>query len=129
MHLNRVTATKFLGVTIDENLTWGKHLSNILSKISKTIGIMKRLKWFILSKILVILYNSLVLPYLNYSVLNWGSSSVNFDKILLLQKRAVLVISNADYHAHTTNLFKTLKLADSRLIQHEVRKVYVQLHE
>ena len=71
---------------------------------------MKRLKWFILSKFLVILYNSLVLQYLNYSLLNWGSSSVNFDKILLLQKRAVRIISNADYHAHTANLCKTLKL-------------------
>ena len=109
VNLNRITITKFLGVKIDENLTWS-HISDVSNKISKTIGIMNRLKCFIPSEILVILYNSLVLPYLNYSVLTWGSSLANCDRLLLLQKRAVRIISKAGHRDHTANLFANLKL-------------------
>ena len=71
---------------------------------------MNRLKCFIPSEIVVILYNSFVLPYLNYSVLTWGSSLGNCDILLLLQKRAVRIISNAGHRDHTANLFANLKL-------------------
>ena len=110
VNLKCVTITKFLGVSIDENLTWKSHVSEVSSKISKTVGIMNRLKTFIPSDILLILYNSFVLPYLNYSVLTWGSSSVNCDKLLFLQKRAVRIISSAGYRDHTADLFVNLKL-------------------
>ena len=109
VNLNPVTNTKFLGVIIDENLTWKKHVSEISTKLSRTIGILNRLKVFIPRDILVILYNSFVLPYLNYSVLTWFSSSVNCDKLFLLQKRAVRIIVNAGYRDHTANLFAKLK--------------------
>ena len=71
---------------------------------------MIRLKCLIPSEILVILYNSFVLPYLNYSVLTWGSSLANCDRLLLLQKRAVRIISKAGHRDHTANLFANLTL-------------------
>ena len=47
VNLNRVAITKFLGVKIDEHLTWKSHISDVSNKISQTIGIMNRLKCFI----------------------------------------------------------------------------------
>ena len=39
--------TKFLGVLIDENLTWQPHISHISTKISKSIGILYKASPFL----------------------------------------------------------------------------------
>jgi exonuclease III len=109
VNLQKVKSTKFLGIYIDENLNWKSHVDVVSSKISKTIGIMNRLRFFLPKNILITLYNSLVLPYLNYSILTWGGSS-SCDKLLILQKRAVRIIFNAHYRDHTSPLFAELKL-------------------
>ena len=84
--LSHVKITKFLGVTIDENRTWKYHIDELATKISKNVGIINRLKYYLLSRILLTLYNSLVLPYLNYSILTWGSFSSKCNNLLILQK-------------------------------------------
>ena len=48
-------------------------------------------------------YHSLVLPYLNYGVLVWG---ISIHKLLKLQKKAVRLIVNAKFNAHTEPLLK-----------------------
>ena len=42
--LKRVDKTKFLGVTIDKNLTWKNHIDNMSKSISRGVGIMNELK-------------------------------------------------------------------------------------
>ena len=61
--LSRVKTTKFLGLAIDENLTWKKHIDGVTKKISCNIGVMNKIKHFIPERILYSLYCSLVLPY------------------------------------------------------------------
>ena len=46
--LNRVSSTKFLGVIIDENLTWKNHIDAISKTISRNIGMLTKLKHFVL---------------------------------------------------------------------------------
>ena len=74
VELNKVTHTKFLGVEINEHLSWKNHIRDDSSAIAKIIAIINRLRKFIHGYILLTLYNSLVLPYLNYSILTWGGS-------------------------------------------------------
>ena len=57
-------------------------------KISKVLGIMYRLKGIYHKNIFLTLYNSLVVPHLNYCILTWGSKIVNGHKIHILQKKA-----------------------------------------
>ena len=38
--IERENVTKFLGVLIDENLSWKQHINNVSTKISKSIGIL-----------------------------------------------------------------------------------------
>ena len=104
--LVRVKTTKFLGLTIDENLTWKYHIDNITKTISCNIGVMNKLKQFIPGRILYSLYCSLVLPYINYGILVWGSTCKTYiEKILKLQKWALRVISNSHYRSHTSPIF------------------------
>ena len=70
--LKRVDKTKFLGVTIDENLSWKNHIDGITKIISRNIGMINKLKFIIPERILHTLYCTLVLPYINYGILIWG---------------------------------------------------------
>ena len=45
--LDQKTYIKYLGILIDSNLTWKYHISYIKSKISKTIGVIARLRHFV----------------------------------------------------------------------------------
>ena len=52
------------------------------------------------------MYCSLILPYINYGILIWGSASKMYlDKILKLQKWAMRTISHSNYRSHTGPLF------------------------
>ena len=102
----------FLGITVDKHLTWHSHIEKISVKISKSIGIMTRLKKCLPSQTLKIIYSSLVQPYLFYGILVWGS---NINKIEILQKKAVRLIDKAFFLEHTEKIFKKynlLKISD-----------------
>ena len=97
----------YLGIVIDTNLNWKAHISKISLKLSKTIGIMYKLKKFISGDILLTLYNSLLLPHLSYGLLCWKP---RLKDLIKLQKKAVRIISAAKYNAHTDPIFKKLSL-------------------
>jgi hypothetical protein len=104
--LERVEKTKFLGVTIDENLSWKCHIDGISKTISRNIGIINKLKHFIPERILYSLYCTLIIPYVNYGILIWGNTCKTYlEKILKLQKWALRCISNSHYRSHSGPLF------------------------
>ena len=103
--------TKFLGVIIDQNLNFHKHISYIKGKIARTMGILYKAKKIFGRKILLTLYNSFIHPLFMYCVNVWGNApSVYLDPLIKLQKRATRVIAGATYLAHTAPLFKELKI-------------------
>ena len=70
--IENVSEFNFLGLTIDEHLNWKPHIQKISNKIARTLGIMCRLKNFLPTHVLRVLYNSLILPHLQYSILALG---------------------------------------------------------
>ena len=105
--IENVSSFNFLGITLDEGLTWKNHIDLIKNKISKTIGVFYRLAKIFPEEILVTLYNSLIASHLNYGILAWGIAAPRLEK---LQKKAIRLITNSKYIAHTNPLFKRLQL-------------------
>ena len=101
--IERVDTFNFLGIQIQENLSWKTHINTVANKISKTIGLFRRIKSFTPPSTLLLLYHSLILPHLQYGILLWGSCG---DRLLKLQKKALRVIFGLKYRAHTDHLFK-----------------------
>ena len=99
---------RFLGLTLDTRLSWKHHLNRVCSKISSAVGVLNRLKKLLPKNVLFMIYNSLVLPYMNYCLVCWGS--INTNRILLLQKKAVRAITNSHYIAHCDPIFKNLNI-------------------
>ena len=64
MPIKQVRSAKFLGVYLDDHLTWSDHVKTVIGKISKTCGILNKLKYRLPQSILL---NTLILPYLQYN--------------------------------------------------------------
>ena len=93
----------FLGVFLDDNLTWKPHISLLASKLSKSIGIIHKSRFFLSTQSLRTLYNSMILPYLYYCNLAWGGTyKANLQRIVILQKRALRIVNNSTYDANTS---------------------------
>ena len=108
--IERTESINFLGIIIHESLDWKYHIVNISSKLSRSIGVLYKLKDFLPSRILIYIYNAIILPHLNYCNEIWGNSyRVHTNKIFLLQKRAIRIISNSQYISHTLPIFVQLK--------------------
>ena len=114
--LNQVNETKFLGIIIDNQLTWKSHISYVSSKVSKSIGIICRLKFLLNKSTLKTLYFSLVYPYLFYGAIIWGNTyNSRLERLRILQKKIIRIITNSPYLAHTNPLYSSesiLKLDD-----------------
>ena len=67
-NLVKVNNIKFLGVIIDSKLNWSDHITYIKNKISKSIGILTKIRRFLNKKSLRNLYYSFLYPYLTYCV-------------------------------------------------------------
>ena len=109
--IEAVQSVKYLGMIIDPNLKWNLHIDHLTTVISRNIGVMSRAKFFLDTHLLTLLYNSLVLPYINYCCVVWGFTFPSYlNKIELLQKRAIRIITHQHRLAHTEEIFKSLKL-------------------
>ena len=109
--LKQVTTTKFLGIHIDEHLSYKHHIEHIMSKISRSIGLLFKLNYFLPKNILVNLYNSLILPYFNYGIILWhNSANIVRNRIVTAQKKAIRAICKLNFNDHTNDSFKDLDI-------------------
>ena len=72
--IKRESVTKFLGVYIDENITWKYHIDTICTKISKSIGILYKARGILPKHSLKQLYFSFIHSYINYANIAWSST-------------------------------------------------------
>lgn len=107
----QVHSCKFLGVILDDKLTWSNHILYTKNKIAKVIGILYKSKNKLCHKHLIVLYNSLLLPYFQYCNLIWSSASqTHLQPLVKIQKRAIRTICNLPKFATTQNLFHSLNI-------------------
>ena len=103
--IDSVDSFNFLGLIINNNLKWDHHINHIAAKISRSMGILTRLRHSLPFDVILLLYNSLILPHMNYGLLAWGHQH---DKISLLQKKITRIITFSKLYAHTEPLLKQL---------------------
>ena len=91
-------------------MNWNTHINNIASKISRTVGILYRLKDIYRQSVLLTIYNTLILPHFHYCLLLWGSSIKENHPLHMLQKKAVRINDKTHYIAHTEPICKVYRL-------------------
>ena len=95
--IEREFVTKFLGLHLDENISWKHHINIVSKRVCKSIGIFYRTNCTLSKFLQNQLYFSFVNCYLNYTSIAWAST--NKSKLQTLyrhQKHAARIISFKD---------------------------------
>ena len=109
--IERTRSIKFLGIIIDENLSFKNHIDHISSKTSKSVGLLYRLSRFLPINVLKTLYHSLVMPHISYGIELWyGAPRTVSDRITVIQKKMIRALNSLPYNSHTGPYFKDMKL-------------------
>ena len=72
--IKQIHSNRFLGVYIDDKMTWKDQISYLSNKLAKCISILHRAKWTPDSRALRLLYYTPVLPYISYCAIIWGNT-------------------------------------------------------
>ena len=109
MTVERASSVKFLGVRIDENLTWRDHIHTIENKIAKNIGLLYLGKHYLDENYLKQIYLAYIHVYLNYSNIAWASThKTKLKKVQSKQKHALLIKFNQSKTSLSKSLFLSL---------------------
>ncbi len=102
-------STKFLGIKIDNQLPWKEHIKYCKGKMACRLYAMNSSKKYLNSKVLIMLYYTILYPCLSYGTLLWESSyKTHLKEIEFMQKKAIRAITNSAYNANTNVIFKEL---------------------
>jgi hypothetical protein len=110
IEIKRDIITKFLGVYIDENISWKYHIDTICTKVSKSIGILYKAREFLDKHNLKQLYFSFIHSYINYANIAWASThKTKLGKLYRCQKHAARVINFKDKMTSAKPLLENMK--------------------
>ena len=128
--IKQVDSTKYLGITFESNLTWKSHINELCLKLSKTVGILSKVRCYVSKHILVMLYYSLIYPFLTYGVHVWGLTFPTFlTQLFIIQNRAIRIISFPEPKSHSEPLFKSLNLLKlNDVIESQILSLFISGH-
>ena len=107
--VNRVSTCKFLGVILDENLSWTHHIASICRKLAKYVPIMSNIRAICTTTSLKLIYNCLIYSNLIYCNSVWGHcKGVAINPLIIMHKKIVRSIIGARFDAHTNEIFRDL---------------------
>ena len=119
--LKRVTKVKFLGVMIDDKLTWEAQIEYLKEKLLSSIVVIKRIKKFIPESEYLGLYNSLFKSHISYCISSWGGTSkYKLEKIFSIQKQCIRILFGNELNFDHAEYYQTC--ARARTYQQHIAK-------
>ena len=123
--IEQTSHVKYLGVLMDEHLTWNHHISHVAKKIGRGIGILAKLRQYLTPQMLKNVYYCLVYSHLSYGIHVWGSSAKTaLDKLVVLQKKAVRILSGKQYFQIHGEPYGPLPASDPLFKSLEILKLH-----
>lgn len=102
---------KYLGIKLDRKLVWTPNIESLCSKLSSAIYVIKKIKSITNTETARVAYFALFNSLLTYGICIWGySSENNMKKVLILQKRAIRILSESNQRDSCRPIFKKMKI-------------------
>ena len=115
-HIERASHNKFLGVILDENLTWNNHINELSSKLKRLFHIFYNIRNYLRKDNITTIYYALIYSRIKYGISVYGQAcDSKFKKIQTLQNKLLKVLSSKNYQFSTDmlhNEFDILKIKD-----------------
>lgn len=107
--LDNSHSVKFLGVLLDNKLTWEEHTVSVCKNISRKIFLLRNLRNCLSHTTLKIAYHALIQSSLSYALLVWGHSA-HASTVFSMQRKAVRVIAGLQYRDDCRAAFKNFNI-------------------
>jgi hypothetical protein len=104
-----VAETKFLGLTIDDTLTWKQHVDTVINRLTSACYALQNMKYMVSVGTLRLIYFAHVQSSMNYGILFWAGSSY-VKKVFILQKKIIRIIMNTQPTESCREIFKKLEI-------------------
>ena len=110
--IENVSKFKYLGLMFDPCLDFNEHIDYMVKKLSKRVGILKRVSKFIDSYTLKTLYNAIIQPHIDYCLPVWSMTNERLiNKVQVVQNRAVRVIVGVGIRdMHVQDMYDNLRI-------------------
>ena len=100
-NVKRTSSIKFLGIMLDEYISWIDHIRIVENKIAKNIGLPYLVSHFLNEYSLKTVYCWFIHSYLNYANIAWGITyATKLKRVCLKQKHALCIVFNKDKLTH-----------------------------
>lgn len=109
VQIRESASTKFLGITLDQHLSWKQHINEVCNKINRFIYALYRLKNICDQKTALLAYHGYVCSALRYGLAVWGNS-VDMKRVFIMQKKCVRAMCGVGPFEPCGPLFKKLNL-------------------
>ena len=121
---------KYLGITLDSQPKFDIHISKLLTKISRSIGVMSKIRHYLPKTVLLNLYFALIHSQLLYGIAVWGSTyQTLINKLQVLQNKAMKMIEGRDWNSKVSDIYLKHKiLTVQNLYLFEVGKLMYRFH-
>ena len=129
--LEIVTECKYLGVLLDENLSWKAQINQVRNKAIRNLHLLKRTRSFIDHNTALLVYKTLIQPHFDYCSITWmNGNSSDLKRLQTLQNRALRIVLGVDAQYNRETLYKTLKMdrLTDRWKKQSVTLIYKAIH-
>lgn len=101
---------KYLGITLQGNLSWDMHIQDVKSKVAPALGILYKLRYKLNEKTKLMIYNCLINSHFNYMsiVYAYNRNSSSLKSLQRLQNKALKIVHNLPATFSTISLFKEI---------------------
>jgi hypothetical protein len=101
--------TKFLGLIVDNCLSWKAHIDQMALKLNKACFAIRSCHAFMPPETLKMIYFAYFHSILSYGIIFWGNHSYS-NKIFKIQKRVIRIITHSRRRDSCRELFKRLDI-------------------
>lgn len=113
--IQQVCAMKYLGLVIDDNLSWKEHVIKLKKELYISLRKLYLLQKLCSSRILINVYHALVNSRLSYGIVCWGGTYTStLYPIVIVQKRLVRLIAKKGRLDHSWPIFLSLRILPLR---------------
>ena len=101
---------KYLGILLDDDLTWSSHINYVYNKLLKFTGLFYSIRKNLTPECLKALYFALIYPHLNYAIELYGSATFqNMNPLQILQNKILRILQQKPLHSRVNELYSNFQ--------------------
>jgi len=128
--ISQTNSTKYLGVYIDDKLTWSDHITNLEKTISRSVGIFYRIRHYLNERAPKSLYFGIVYSHLQYAIGSWGGvGKTSLRRLTVLHNKIIKAMAYSSLRSKLDPQYKYLNLLKVKdLYNLEIGKIMHKIH-